>query len=126
MEKAGKRQKDLTHNNEEDPNGNLEEEGDTDEGSQGGIILEGVTLFQDRLQLRGVGHEERHIQHALRYTLLCGIMVDVDGVFAPGARIRCLEQKGDADDEEGLNQATMERAFLVVASRMWNFLLQEA
>lgn len=99
----------LTYNDQENPNDSLEEERNGDESSQDSIILEGRPLFQHCLQLRSVGHEERHIQHALSHAFLGGVMIDVDDVFQPGARNGWLEEekeKGHGTSEKEISLRT--------------------
>lgn len=69
----------LTDDHEEDPDGHLQQQGDADEGDEGGVVLGGRSELQHCFQPHGIGHEERHIQHALGHTLLGGIVVQVDG-----------------------------------------------
>lgn len=81
----------LTDDHEEDPDGDLQEQRDAEEGDEGGIVLGGRPLLQHRLQPHGIGHEESHVQHALCHALLGGIMVQVDGLAdglaAPGVGV---------------------------------------
>lgn len=77
-----------TQEDEQHAHTNLQHEGNGDEDHQGDEEAEARALFDDSLQLGGVGHQQRDVQHALRCALLVGIMVHVDGPApAPAARL---------------------------------------
>jgi len=68
----------LTHVDEESTREHLEEEWRGNEDDDGEEVLELRALLQYGFQLSGVRHQQRHIQHALCYTLLGGIVVQVE------------------------------------------------
>lgn len=74
----------LTYEDEQDPHDDLEDEGDADEADEGGVEGERGSQLHHGLQLGCVGHQQGYIQHALRCTLLIGVMVHVNwGVPVP-------------------------------------------
>lgn len=77
----------LTYEDQQDPYNNLKDERDADEGDERDVEGETRAKLQNGLQLRGVGHQQRYIQHALRCALLIGVMVHVDG-GVPGEAAR--------------------------------------
>lgn len=80
----------LTSDDKENPNHDLEEEGDADEHDEGGVVLKGRPLLQHSFELRDVGHEQRHVQHALCHALLGRVVVDVHRPVDPEVRIHAL------------------------------------
>lgn len=77
----------LTDEHKQDANDHEQEQRDADEGDEGGVVVGGRPLLQHRFQPRGVGHEEGHVQHALGHALLGGVVVQVDGLAAPGVGV---------------------------------------
>lgn len=69
----------LTYKDQQDPHKDLQDERDADESEEGDVEGETRAQLHNGLQLRGVGHQERYVQHALRCALLIGVMVHVDG-----------------------------------------------
>lgn len=68
----------LTYEDKQDPHDDLQDEGDADEADERNVEGERGSQLQDGLQLGGVGHQQRDIQHALCCTFLIGIMVHVN------------------------------------------------
>ena len=67
----------LTHEDEQNPDHNLQTDGDAYEGDDGEVEGELWSLNQRCLQLGGVGHQKGHVQHALSGALLVDVVVDI-------------------------------------------------
>lgn len=78
----------LTYEDEQDPDCDLQAEGDADEGDDGGVEVEVRPLLQHDLQLGSVGHQQSHVQHALGRALLVGVVVHVQREGLGGVRER--------------------------------------
>lgn len=68
-----------TQEDEQHTHSDLQHERDGDEDHKGHEEGEIIALLHHGLQLRRIGHEQRDVQHALRSTLLVGVMVYIDG-----------------------------------------------
>lgn len=77
----------LTYEDEQDPDSDLQTEGDADQGDDGGVKGEVWPLLQHGLELGGIGHQQSHIQHALSCALLISIVVYIQRGQAAGPNI---------------------------------------
>lgn len=71
----------LTDEDEQEADNDLQGDGQWDQSDKRGVEAVLMSWMQHGLQLRGVGHQKSHIQHALCCTLLSSVMIHVEGTL---------------------------------------------
>ncbi len=71
----------LTNEDEQEANNDLHWDGQRDQSDERNVEAVLCSWMQHCLQLRGVGHQKSHIQHALRCTLLSSVMIHVEAAL---------------------------------------------